>query len=98
MNMLKNKARVKKAQDIALERLDYVINCIEALDFVEVIGRMGDDTITYRVYYDGSKYERQEYKKATVSHQKAVACSYGYASFIVSKKTSKASLHCFLES
>lgn len=58
MNMLKNKARVKKAQDIALERLDYVINCIEALDFVEVIGRMGDDTITYRVYDDGSTYER----------------------------------------
>lgn len=58
MSTIRNKERVNKAQDIALERLDYVINCIEALDFVEVIGRMGGDTITYRVYDDGSIYER----------------------------------------
>lgn len=58
MNTIRNKERINKAQDIALERLDYVINCIEALEFVEVIGRMGGDTITYRVYDDGSVYER----------------------------------------
>ena len=37
MSTIRNKERVNKAQYIALERLDYVINCIEALEFVEVI-------------------------------------------------------------
>jgi hypothetical protein len=36
-----NKERVNRAQDRALERLDYVIDCREAFDFVEVTGRMG---------------------------------------------------------
>lgn len=58
MNTIRNKERINKAQDITLERLDYVINCIEALEFVEVIGRMGGDIVTYRVYDDGSVYER----------------------------------------
>jgi hypothetical protein len=53
-----NKERVNRAQDRALERLDYVIDCREALDFVEVTGRMGGDTITYRIYDDGRMYER----------------------------------------
>lgn len=54
----KPKDRVSKAQDIALERLDYVTNCTETPEFVEVTGCMGGDTITYRVYDDGSIYER----------------------------------------
>jgi hypothetical protein len=53
-----NKERVNRAQDRALERLDYVIDCREASDFVEVTGRMGGDTITYRIYNDGRMYER----------------------------------------
>ena len=52
------KKRIKKAQDRALESLDYILEVIPASDFVEVIGRMGGDTVTYRVYDDGSVYER----------------------------------------
>ena len=56
--MGKDKARVEKAINIALERLDYIIDHRAAPDFVEVTGRMGGDTITYRIYNDGSVYER----------------------------------------
>lgn len=52
------KDRVSKAQDRALERLDYILETIPTPDFVEIVGRMGGDTITYRVYDDGSMYER----------------------------------------
>lgn len=52
------KERISKAQDRALERLDYILETIPAPDFVEIVGRMGGDTITYRVYDDGSMYER----------------------------------------
>jgi hypothetical protein len=56
--MLGNKERVNKAQDRAMESLEYVIDCREASDFVEVTGYMGGDVITYRVYDDGRMYER----------------------------------------
>ena len=56
--MGKDNARVEKAINIALERLDYIIDHRTAPDFVEVTGRMGGDTITYRIYNDGSVYER----------------------------------------
>lgn len=56
--MARNKERVNKAQEKALESLDYVMDYHEAPDFVEVIGRMGGDVITYRVYDDGTMYER----------------------------------------
>ena len=52
------KKRIKKAQDIALEDIDYILEVFPAPDFVEVVGRMGGDTVTYRVYDDGSVYER----------------------------------------
>lgn len=55
--MKDEKARVSKAMDIALERLEYVIDYRTAPEFVEVTGRLGD-TITYRIYNDGSIYER----------------------------------------
>ena len=58
--MGKDKTRVEKAMDLALEHLDYIIDHRTAPDFVEVTGRMGGDTITYRIYNDGSIYERQE--------------------------------------
>ena len=50
--------RVRKAQDKALESLDYILETIPTPDFVEVVGRVGGDTVTYRVYNDGSVYER----------------------------------------
>lgn len=56
--MARNKERVNKAQERALESLDYVMESREMPDFVEVTGRMGGDVITYRVYDDGSMYER----------------------------------------
>ena len=52
------KERIQKAQDRALESLDYILETIPASDFVEIIGRMGGDTVTYRVYDDGSMYEK----------------------------------------
>jgi hypothetical protein len=42
----------------AMERLDYMIDCRETSDFVEVTGYMGGDVITYRIYDDGRMYER----------------------------------------
>lgn len=50
--------RIKKAQDKALEHLDYILETIPALDFVEIVGRVGGDVVTYRVYNDGSIYTR----------------------------------------
>ena len=44
--------------DIALEQLDYIMDFYVAPDFVEVTGRMDGDVITYRIYDDGSMYER----------------------------------------
>ena len=56
--MRRNETRVKKALDIALERLDYIMEYYIVPDFVEVIGKIGGDVITYRIYDDGSIYER----------------------------------------
>lgn len=52
-----NEIRVKKAMELALERLDYIMDYYTVLDFVEVTGRTGGDVITYRIYDDGSIYE-----------------------------------------
>ncbi len=50
--------RVRKAQDKALERLDYILETTPTLDFVEIVGRVGGDVVTYRVYNDGSVCEK----------------------------------------
>ena len=52
------KERIERAQDRALECLDYILETVSAPDFVEIVGRMGGDTVTYRGYDDGSMYER----------------------------------------
>ena len=52
------KKRIEKAQNMALESLDYILETIPTPDFVEIVGRVGGDTVTYRVYDDGSVYER----------------------------------------
>lgn len=44
--------------DFTLEQLDYIMDYYAALDFVEVTERVGGDVITYRIYDDGSVYER----------------------------------------
>ena len=56
--MRKNETGVKKAMEMALEQLDYIMDCFVGPDFVEVTGRIGGDVITYRIYDDGSMYER----------------------------------------
>ncbi len=48
--------RVRKAQDKALERLDYILETVPTPDFVEIVGRVGGNVVTYRVYNDGSMY------------------------------------------
>ena len=59
--MKKNqKERIEQAEDRALESLDYILETIPTPDFVEIVGRMGGDIITYRVYDNGDMYERQE--------------------------------------
>lgn len=50
--------RIRKAQDKARERLDYILETVPALDFIEIVGRVGGDTVTYRVCNDGSVYEK----------------------------------------
>lgn len=50
--------RVKKAEEKALQNLDYIIDSYSTSDFVEIVGRVGGDTVTYRIYDDGSMYER----------------------------------------
>ena len=56
--MRKDKTRVKKAMDIALEQLDYIIDYEVTTDFLEIVGKIGGDVITYRIYDDGAVYER----------------------------------------
>ena len=51
------KERIDRAQDRALECLEYILEVTPVPDFVEVVGCMGGDTVTYRVYDDGSVYE-----------------------------------------
>lgn len=53
------KDRIKKAEDKALEKLEYILQSIPAPDFVEIIGRIGGHTISCQVYDDGSIYERR---------------------------------------
>ncbi len=48
--------RIRKAQDKALERLDFILETVPTSDFVEIVGRVGGDVVTYRVYNDGSVY------------------------------------------
>ena len=50
--------RVDEAQNRVLEDLAYILEAIPTSDFVEIIGRVGGDTVTYRVYDEGSVYER----------------------------------------
>lgn len=50
--------RVEKAQNKVLEHLDYILETFPTLEFVEIVGRVGGDTVTYRVYNDGSIYEK----------------------------------------
>ncbi len=56
--MWMNKRRVEQVQEGALGNLDYVMECREASDFVEVTGSTGGDIVTYRVYDNVDVYAR----------------------------------------
>lgn len=48
--------RVRKSQDKERERLDYIPETVPTPDLVEIVGRVGGDVVTSRVYNDGSVY------------------------------------------
>lgn len=48
--------RIRKAQDKVMEHLDYILETVPTPDFVEIVGRVDGDIVTYRVYDDGSEY------------------------------------------
>lgn len=50
--------RIRKAQDKAMEHLDYIMETVDVPDFVEIVGCVGGDVVTYRVYNDGSVCEK----------------------------------------
>ncbi len=50
--------RIRKAQDKAMERLDHILETVSTTDFVEIVGRVGGDVVTYRVYNDGFVCEK----------------------------------------
>lgn len=54
----KKRKRIQRAERLLSERLDYILEINAAPDFVEAVGCVGGDTVTYRVYDDGSVYER----------------------------------------
>lgn len=54
----RHKERIRKAQDKVRERLDYILETVPASDFVEIVGRVGGDVVTYMVYNDGSVYAK----------------------------------------
>ena len=48
--------RIRKAQDKVMEHLDYILETVPTPDFVEIVGSVDGDIVTYRVYDDGSVY------------------------------------------
>ena len=52
------KERIDKAQEIAIEYFDYLIETTPTLDYVQIVGSIGGDISTYRIYDDGSVYAK----------------------------------------
>jgi len=51
-------ARVKAAKKKAKAVFDKILDVYEARDFVEIVARVGGDTVTRRYYHDGREYDR----------------------------------------
>ena len=49
--------REKRAIEVVKERLDKIYDVYETPDFVEVSGRVGGDTVCYRVYFNGNNVD-----------------------------------------
>ncbi|MCI8582835.1 MAG: hypothetical protein HFH13_06865 [Dorea sp.] len=52
------KERINKAQEIALEYFDYLIETVPTPDYIQIVGSIGGDISTYRIYDDGSVYAK----------------------------------------
>ena len=52
------KTKEQELINLALDHLDYALETDVERDFVEVVGKKGGDVLTFRVYLDGSIYER----------------------------------------
>lgn len=50
--------KVKAATKKAMEYMDYILEVTEWTDYVEIVGKMGGDTITQRFYDNGLVTER----------------------------------------
>lgn len=48
----------KEAYEEIMDSLDYVLETHRTPDFIEVIGKMGGDVITYRIYKNGMVGEK----------------------------------------
>lgn len=51
-------ARVKAAKKKAKSVFDKILDVYEERDFVEIVARVGGDTVTRRYYNDGREYDR----------------------------------------
>lgn len=51
-------AEQKKAYEEVMDSIDYALRTTHTPDFIEVVGSMGGDAITFRIYRDGRVYER----------------------------------------
>ena len=54
----KQSEKVKAATEKVLEYMDYILEVTEWTDFVEIVGKIGGDTITQRFYDNGLVTER----------------------------------------
>ena len=52
------KKRIESAKKRALEYFDYILETRPAKGFVEIVGSMGGDVLTFRFYDNGSMSQR----------------------------------------
>lgn len=53
-----DKARTEKAKKRAKEFMDRILDVYTDRDYVEIVGTMGGDVLTFRFYNDGTVGER----------------------------------------
>lgn len=57
-NKPRTNKRVEDAKRRFMECYDYILDVYDAGDFVEIVGRVGGDTVTLRYYNNGDVFER----------------------------------------
>ena len=56
--------RIRKAENIASEYFDYLSETTPTPDYVQVVGSIGGEICTYRIYDDGSVYANRDISKS----------------------------------